>query len=202
MSGKRTFLWVMAGIFGVLALVFYFTSIKEVSGEASRYLGVSAVANVQGTVFAAACAVLCGINIVGAIVLGGIEDTPSSGPSSGHVANEVARVIEEKERKKEEEAKKKLEDEERQARIREKQEAARAKRENGQAIQEGLFIDEIAEEKSMIKIWQIWQGYGLAEEYPEVNEKIQGYKDYERIYGKLNDIEKIKAQIKDMLLPG
>lgn len=196
----------MAGIFGALALAFYFTSIKEVSGEASRYLNVSAVVNVQGTVFAAACAVLCGINVVGAVVLGGIEYASFSAPSSGYAADDVAKAILENEKKeqqkKEEEAKKKQEAEERQARIRERQEAARARQENGEAIQEELFMNEIAEEKSMMKIWQVWQGYGLSEEYPEVDNKIRGYKDYERMYGKMKDIENIKAEIQNMLLPG
>ena len=57
MSSRKTVLIVFAALFAILTLVFYFSSIKELDRNTASYLGVSAVANVQGTVFTGACAV-------------------------------------------------------------------------------------------------------------------------------------------------
>lgn len=74
----KKFLGVMAGIFFILSIVFYANSVHSVGYGSSRM----DVANVQMTVFSAACAIMFVINVVGAIVLSGIEsmlngETPS-----------------------------------------------------------------------------------------------------------------------------
>ena len=72
----KSFLITMAGIFGFAAIVLYFVSIKDVGGYQ--------VANVQSTVFCAACAVICAVNTVGAIILNFLESggsVSSSGSS-------------------------------------------------------------------------------------------------------------------------
>ena len=55
-----------AGIFAVLSLIFYFSSIKEVGGQQ--------IANMQATVFSAACfiaAIICGVS---SLVLDALEE--------------------------------------------------------------------------------------------------------------------------------
>lgn len=66
----KGFLKWMAGIFGILAVVFYFVSIQDVNGLK--------VANIQSTVFCAACAVICALNVVGAIIFTYLESLSSS----------------------------------------------------------------------------------------------------------------------------
>ena len=62
----KKFLGIMALIFGGLAIYLFIDSAKDV--------GLSfQVANIQETVFCAACAVLCAMNIIGAIIIESIE---------------------------------------------------------------------------------------------------------------------------------
>lgn len=79
----KKFLYVMAGIFGVLTIIFYFTSLNHLDRDAARFLGTSTTINIQATVFCAACAVICALNVVGAIILTFIENNAvaSSAPS-------------------------------------------------------------------------------------------------------------------------
>ena len=79
----KKFLYVMAGIFGVLTIIFYFTSLNHLDRDAARLLGTSTTINIQATVFCAACAVICALNVVGAIILTFIENNAvaSSAPS-------------------------------------------------------------------------------------------------------------------------
>ena len=205
MQSKKTILTFFAVIFGILTLVFYFTSIREVDRDTARYLGVSAVANVQGTVFAGACAVLCGVNVAAAMIIGAMEEiNHSSGPSAGYVANEVARAIkkneDEEKRKQAEEAALKREKEEREEKARQRVEELKAKRENGGMLDEEVFLEQISDETSMLKIWNIWEEKNLGERNPEADAFIQKYKDAERLYGKLSNIEKIKEELKHTLL--
>lgn len=60
---------IMAGIFGILAVILYFVSIKEVSSGGYSIQ----VANIQATVFAAASAIMCAINTAGAMIVSVIE---------------------------------------------------------------------------------------------------------------------------------
>ncbi len=78
----KKFLWIMAGIFGVLAIIFYFASLNHLDRDTARLLGTSTTINIQGTVFCAACAIICALNVVGAIILMFIEyNVVSSGAS-------------------------------------------------------------------------------------------------------------------------
>ena len=67
----RKFCLIMSGIFAVLAIILYFDSIKDVDGFGK-------VANVQETVFCAACAILFAINLVGSFILSSHEDLEST----------------------------------------------------------------------------------------------------------------------------
>lgn len=62
--------WGFAVIFAILAVVFYVISIKEVN---AGDLGKIQVANIQSTVFAAACALACIINVVGGIIITNVD---------------------------------------------------------------------------------------------------------------------------------
>ncbi len=73
MSKKMKCLYAFAFIFGVLAIVFYGISIRELDSEMQKLFGIEAVANIQSTVFAATCAILCGLNIIGAMILDSVE---------------------------------------------------------------------------------------------------------------------------------
>ena len=70
----KKFLGIMAGIFLVLAIIFYANSIRSVGYGSSSM----EVANIQMTVFAAASAVLCGINFVGALLSYKIDNVNDS----------------------------------------------------------------------------------------------------------------------------
>lgn len=59
----------MAAVFAILAIVFYSSSIKE----ADMGYNTIKVANIQGTVFAAASAIACIINLIGAAILNAME---------------------------------------------------------------------------------------------------------------------------------
>lgn len=74
----KKFLMIMAGVFGVLTIIFYFTSLNHLDNESARILGTSTTINVQGTIFCAACAVICAINVVGALILTYLEDNGNS----------------------------------------------------------------------------------------------------------------------------
>ena len=60
-------LLVVGGIFGVLAIILYIDSVKDVKGFGQ-------VANVQETVFCAACAIICAISIIGSMIISAIEN--------------------------------------------------------------------------------------------------------------------------------
>ena len=71
-------LWLCSGIFGILALVFFFNSIIKVDSIAGSFH----VANIQSTVFAAACFVSSVTCAVGASVLDNFEQTLQSSNSN------------------------------------------------------------------------------------------------------------------------
>lgn len=64
----KKFLCVMAGIWGVAAIVLYFTSEIKLDKDSVAILGMDSVINIQATIFCAACAILCGVNVVGALI--------------------------------------------------------------------------------------------------------------------------------------
>lgn len=69
----KKFLIVMACVFGVAAIVFYVSSIRELDKNSASILGTNAVINIQDTVFCAATAVMCVMNAIGAILISVME---------------------------------------------------------------------------------------------------------------------------------
>ena len=100
-------------------------------------------------------------------------------------------------RKKEYAAKK--EEELKQERIRQKVEELLASQGNEYQLEKDIFLTEIAEETSMLKIWSIWQKHPLAEVNPEVDAFILKYKEAERMYGKLSNTEFLKEELRTLL---
>lgn len=85
----KKYLMVAAGISGVLAVVFYFTSLNHLDRESARLLETNTTINIQGTVFCAACAVICAVNVVGAIILHYLENNSSSSNASAPVSGGI-----------------------------------------------------------------------------------------------------------------
>ena len=82
-------LFAVSGVFGILAIIFYSSSLNHLNSEEARLLGTDTVVNIQGTVFCAACAVICAIFLVGALILHYFEkidfsNTTSSGYQGGN----------------------------------------------------------------------------------------------------------------------
>ncbi len=100
-------------------------------------------------------------------------------------------------RKKEYAAKK--EEELKQERIRQKVEELLARRGEEFQLEKDIFLTEIAEETSMLKIWSIWQKHPLAEVNPEADAFILKYKEAERMYGKLSNTEFLKEELRTLL---
>lgn len=100
-------------------------------------------------------------------------------------------------RKKEYAAKK--EEELKQERIRQKVEELLASRGEEFQLEKDIFLTEIAEETSMLKIWSIWQKHPLAEVNPEADAFILKYKETERMYGKLSNTDSLKEELKTLL---
>lgn len=100
-------------------------------------------------------------------------------------------------RKKEYAAKK--EEELKQERIRQKVEELLASRGEEFQLEKDIFLTEIAEETSMLKIWSIWQKHPLAEVNPEADAFILKYKETERMYGKLSNTDSLKEELRTLL---
>ena len=64
----KRFLWFMTVVFLILTIVCYSNSVRSVSGLSYD------VVNIQMTIFASACAILCVINFVGALIISAIEN--------------------------------------------------------------------------------------------------------------------------------
>ena len=80
----------MAVVFAVLAIICYSNSIVSAGYGAYK----TEVANVQMTVFAAACAVLCGVNVVGALLITAINSITIPSPSSNEsIASTVVNAL-------------------------------------------------------------------------------------------------------------
>ena len=92
---KSTGLWVSAIIWGLLAIILCVASINKLDRTSAQILGTDSVINIQGTVFAAACAVLCGVSIVGAMILGVLENANmTSSNNAPHRSEENASASE------------------------------------------------------------------------------------------------------------
>lgn len=211
MSTKKNVLWGLAAVFGILTIVFYCVSIQKLDRDAARLLGVSSVVNIQSTIFTGACAVLCGVNVVGAVIISCLEESGAHSGGAGKMATEVVQAIkqnelEEKQKQEAEEKarieKEQMEQEEEQRKIarQKKIEELKQKRANGEIVETDVFQEEIADMTSMMDIWKVWEKHQLKEAYPEADKTIQKYKETERAYGRLNNIEAIKRQIREQLL--
>ena len=210
MSSRQKVLWFLAGLFGVLTVVCFFASVKELDRDSARYLGIDRVANTQMTVFTGACAVLCGVYVASAIIVGAFEEEKAHGGGSGEMANEVVKAIRQNEidekRKQEEDEKARIEQEklaqEEELKNRERLriiEELKTKQENGEEIENNIFLEEIKGATSMMDIWNIWKKYNLNEKYPEVDAYITKHKDLERVYGKSRYMDHKIQQIENML---
>ena len=69
---KKGLIWASA-IFGILAIILYFTSNRQLDSASAALLGTDSVINIQGTVFCAACAVICAVFAAAAILYDFIE---------------------------------------------------------------------------------------------------------------------------------
>ena len=82
------------------------------------------------------------------------------------------------------------------------QEEMKKKKEQGLLIEEEVFLEQIADQDTISKIWQIWQESNLADANPEANQRINYYRDFEKLYGKIarSNVDQIKGEIKAILL--
>ena len=58
-----------------------------------------------------------------------------------------------------------------------------------------IFIEQIKEDTSMISIAKKWEEFEMKDKYPETTAYIMKYKDIERMYGKDNNLDQLKANI-------
>ncbi len=89
----KKFLIAMASIFGILAIIFYFTSLNHLDSYTARALGTSTTINIQGMIFCAGSAVICAINVVGIVLMNFMESNGNSknactGYTSGGIRTE------------------------------------------------------------------------------------------------------------------
>ena len=152
----KKLLWVMSGIFAILAVVFYSKSIVK-TGYGYNTIEV---ANVQMTVFAAASAILCGVNGVGAMILSAIDTISSTtSVSTKDLADNIVNLIGQSNQRKEEiNREQKEEAAKQQARMDaelKRKEEMNALREQGKLTEVDEFLTEIESEESMIRIWEI-----------------------------------------------
>lgn len=70
-----------SGVFGILAVILYFSSLNHLDEKEAKLVGTSTLVNIQGTVFCAACAVICAICLVGALILIYLDDNTSGNTS-------------------------------------------------------------------------------------------------------------------------
>lgn len=61
------------------------------------------------------------------------------------------------------------------------------------------FMAELEHMDSMVDIWNIWRKTNLDSAYYDVHDYIRTNKDQEQLYGKTENIEKIKETIREML---
>ena len=82
-----------------------------------------------------------------------------------------------------------------QERVQQKLEELLARRGDECQLENDIFLTEIAEETSMLKIWNIWRKHQLAEENPEADAFILKHKETERMYGKLSNADSLKEEL-------
>ncbi len=114
-----------------------------------------------------------------------------------HENKQSAKLVDQK-RLDEEKARKEQEDKNQKAKA--KLEELKARKEKGEILEEEIFLEEISEKQSMMNIWKLWKEHGLENSHPEADEFIKKYKDMERLYGKQNNINELKEQLRKILL--
>lgn len=60
-----------------------------------------------------------------------------------------------------------------------------------------IFSDLLKDETSLISIWKKWEASDLRSGHPKTSELIKKYKELERMYGKMSNIEQIKKELED-----
>ena len=66
-------------------------------------------------------------------------------------------------------------------------------------VQNNLFTEQIRGETSMMTIWKKWENFELKDKFPKTNAYILKYKDMERLYGKSNNFNQIKADLSKLI---
>ena len=74
MEGAKKTCWIIAGVFLILTIIFYFNSSSELDSYTARQLGTGSVMNLQGTIFTAACAICTVLAALAALILTALED--------------------------------------------------------------------------------------------------------------------------------
>ena len=105
--------------------------------------------------------------------------------------------LEKEEKEKQEVERKRIEEEQKKAKWREEM---REKKEKGIVLNEEVFLEKIADSDSVSEIQEIWRDCDLAKSNPEADQRIKYYKDFERLYGKIKNIDNIKEELKTILL--
>ena len=174
----KKFLIAMACIFGILTVILYLTSLNHWDGDTAKWLGTDTTINIQGQLFCVACAIICVINIVGAIILSYLETMnenshPHYNPSNGSTFQSQQTAQPQKT-------------------------ATPLTKEQG--LDKHSFLSEIETAESMVEIWNIWRKYNLSAINPSVNDYIRQFKDQEQLHGKTDEsLQDIKKTIVESL---
>lgn len=167
----KKFLIAMACLFGILTIVLYFTSLVHWDGSTARMLGTDTTVNIQGTVFCAACAIICALNVVGAVILSYLESLNYNSRPHYKPTTTVPATPQKK----------------------------TAPLSPEQIAEKQSFLKEIESNNSMVEIWNTWRKYNLSSRFIAVNDYIRQSKDQEQLHGVTNDIQSQKETIKNLL---
>ena len=66
---RAALLLILAGIFGMLAVIFISKSEIPLNSSAAKMMGVESVMNLQSTLYAIGCGIISAINLVGAYII-------------------------------------------------------------------------------------------------------------------------------------
>lgn len=102
---------------------------------------------------------------------------------------------------KESQALRKAEAEQKEAEKQKQIELNREKKAAGQFWREERILQEIADQDTVKKIWEIWSSSTISDEYSELTQRIKHSMNSERMYGEMpGEANKIKKEIKVALL--
>lgn len=160
----------MACLFGILTIVLYFTSLVHWDGSTARMLGTNTTINIQGTVFCAACAIICALNVVGAVILSYLESLNNNSRPHYKPTSTIPTA----------------------------QQKKPAPLSQEQLAEKQSFLTEIESSNSMVEIWNTWRKYNLGSRFIAVNDYIRQSKDQEQLHGLADDIQSKKETIKKL----